>query len=56
MSGEVVEANGQLEDAPELINEDPYGAGWICTIRPSDPAELEGLLDAAGYEAFVAEE
>ena len=56
ISGEIVEVNSALDDAPELVNEDPYGEGWICAIRPSDPSEMDGLMDAAGYEAFTAEE
>ena len=56
VSGEIVEVNSALDDAPELVNEDPYGEGWICAIRPSDPSEMDGLMDAAGYEAFTAEE
>lgn len=55
VSGEIVEVNTALDDAPELVNEDPYGAGWICAIRPSNRAELDDLLDAAGYEALTAE-
>jgi glycine cleavage system H protein len=53
VSGTVVEVNGDLADAPERINEDPYGEGWICVIDPDDPAELDGLLDAAAYRALV---
>jgi len=56
MGGEVVAVNEKLEDAPELVNEDPYGEGWIARFRPSDPAEFDGLLDGAAYEAFVAQE
>ncbi len=56
VSGEIVEVNSALDDTPELVNEDPYGEGWICAIRPSDPSEIDGLMDAAGYEAFTAEE
>jgi len=56
VSGEIVEVNSALDDAPELVNEDAYGEGWICAIRPSDPSEMDGLMDAAGYEAFTAEE
>jgi len=56
VGGEVVEVNEELADAPERINEDPYGAGWLLRLRPSDPAELEGLLDAAAYGALVREE
>src|ERR1700730_13087164 len=49
LSGEIVATNGELADAPEKINEDPYAA-WMFRIRPDDPSELAGLLDAAGYE------
>lgn len=55
VSGEIVEVNEDLEDTPELINEDPYGAAWIIKVRPSDPGELEDLMDAAAYEAFLEE-
>ena len=50
-SGEVVAKNEALEDEPELINSDPYGAGWMVEIRLSDPSELDGLMDAAAYTA-----
>jgi len=53
VSGTVVEANDELADAPQRINEDPYGEGWICVIEPSDAAELSSLLDAAGYRALI---
>ena len=53
ISGTVVEVNADLADAPERINEDPYGDGWICIIEPDDPAQVEKLLDAAGYRALV---
>ncbi len=53
VSGTVVEVNGDLADAPERLNEDPYGDGWICTIEPDDPDQLSNLLDAAGYRALV---
>jgi glycine cleavage system H protein len=56
VSGTIVEVNEALADAPELINQEPYGNGWLFVIELSDPAEVDGLLDAAGYEAFVAEE
>jgi glycine cleavage system H protein len=56
VSGELVEVNADLDDAPELVNEEPYGKGWICVIRPSDLAELDALMDAAAYQAFTAEE
>jgi len=53
-SGEVTERNDALESRPELLNSDPYGEGWIVTIRPTEDADLSGLLDAAGYEALIA--
>jgi len=53
VTGTVVEVNADLNDAPQRINEDPYGDGWICVIEPSDPSQLDGLLDAAGYRALV---
>ncbi len=52
--GTVVEINEALEDAPELVNEDPY-ENWIIKIRMNNPEELEGLLDAEGYKAFIGE-
>jgi len=51
VSGEVVEVNEALEDTPEMINEDPYGA-WIFKVKASDLAELDALMDADAYEAF----
>ena len=53
VSGRIVDVNGDLADAPERINEDPYGDGWICVIEPEDPSELDRLLDAAGYRQLV---
>ena len=52
VSGTVEATNGELETGPERVNEDPYGA-WFMRVRLSDPAQLEGLLDAAGYTALV---
>lgn len=49
IAGEVVEINEQLATAPELLNSDPYGAGWMWKLRPANAADLNGLLDAAGY-------
>jgi glycine cleavage system H protein len=49
VSGEVIEANGQLEDTPELVNTDPYGEGWLFRIQLSAASELDGLLDADAY-------
>ncbi len=54
VSGKVIAINEDLPDTPETINSDPYGAAWMVKIELSDPAELEKLLDAAGYEAYVA--
>ena len=51
VSGTVVARNESLDATPELVNSDPYGEGWMMDIRPDDPAGVEGLLDAAGYEA-----
>lgn len=56
IAGEVVEANGALSDQPELINKDAYGSAWMLRIKPSNPAELDSLLDARGYESFIASE
>jgi glycine cleavage system H protein len=56
LSGEVVEVNGQVVDAPETVNEDPYGAGWLIRIRLSDPSEVDALLDAAAYKQVLAEQ
>lgn len=54
VSGEVVEVNSVLADAPEPVNEDPYGAGWMVKIRLADPAELEGLLNATSYREHLS--
>ena len=53
IAGTVVEVNSDLADAPQRINEDPYGEGWICVIDPSDPAALDALLDAESYQHLV---
>jgi glycine cleavage system H protein len=53
VSGTVVAVNEALADGPQVLNEDPYGDGWICTIEMSDAAEFDALLDAAAYEALV---
>jgi glycine cleavage system H protein len=55
VSGTVVAVNSALADAPEQLNTDPYGDGWICVIQPRDPAELESLLDAQGYTELIAD-
>ena len=54
LSGEIVAVNETLADAPETINEDPYGEGWLVRVRLSDPSEQEALLDAAAYEATLS--
>jgi glycine cleavage system H protein len=56
LSGEVLEVNQSVVDAPETINEDPYGAGWLVRIRLADPAEVESLLDAEAYKQVLAEQ
>ncbi|GAB4306236.1 MAG: glycine cleavage system protein GcvH [Candidatus Bipolaricaulota bacterium] len=53
LSGEVVAVNDALVGSPDLVNKDPYGQGWLCTLKGISPAEADALLDAAGYEAFV---
>ncbi len=55
VSGRVVEVNAELGDAPERLNEDPYGEGWICVIEVSDPGQLDGLLDDADYRSLIEE-
>jgi len=56
VSGKVVEVNDPLSDAPEAVNEDPYEEGWMIVIEPSDPGELETLMDARAYQAFLEEQ
>jgi glycine cleavage system H protein len=53
ITGTIVEVNAELADEPQRINDDPYGDGWICVIRPSSPEELESLLDATQYETLL---
>jgi glycine cleavage system H protein len=53
VAGEVVAVNGALTDAPETLNSDPYGEGWICEIVPTDPASLDTLLDSDGYRQLI---
>lgn len=53
LDGEVLEVNEALEDAPELINEDPYGKGWIVKLKISDPSQLDELLSAADYQTEI---
>ncbi len=56
VSGKVVEVNDDLPDNPEMVNEDPYGDGWIIKIEMNDPEELQDLMSAAEYEEYVAEQ
>ncbi|MFQ6099942.1 MAG: glycine cleavage system protein GcvH [Anaerolineae bacterium] len=56
MGGEITAVNEVLEDTPELVNQDPYGEGWMIHFAPSDPSEFDDLMDGDAYEAFVAEE
>lgn len=53
IAGTIVEVNEALADAPERLNEDPYGEGWICVIEPTDAGELDALLDADAYRALT---
>lgn len=53
VSGEVVARNETLDATPELVNNDPYGGGWLFEIKPSQPAELDGLMDAATYQQSI---
>lgn len=56
VSGEITEVNDALEDSPETLNESPYENGWLFKLRPSDPSELDNLLDAKGYQKVAEEE
>ncbi len=53
VAGEVLEFNEGLEDAPEAVNEDPYGEGWMVKIKINDASQLDGLMDAAAYQAML---
>lgn len=55
LSGEVVEVNADLAGKPELVNSDPFGAGWMIRVRVGDSAQVAGLLDATAYEQLTAE-
>lgn len=55
VSGEVIEINETLEDAPETVNDDPYGAGWMVKVQCSDLTQIEGLLDANAYSTLVTD-
>ena len=54
VAGEVTETNGDLAGTPDVVNTDPYGAGWMLRVRLTDPAQVEGLLDASAYEQLTA--
>lgn len=56
VTGEVIEVNAKLEDEPELVNEDPYGDGWLFRVQLEDAGELDGLMDATAYAAHAASE
>jgi glycine cleavage system H protein len=56
VTGEVVKVNDALEDAPETVNEDAYGEGWMIEVKITDPSEVSALLSAEDYEAFVTDE
>jgi glycine cleavage system H protein len=56
LTGKVVEVNEPLSDAPETVNDDPYEEGWMIVIEPADPKELDALMDAKAYRAFVEEQ
>lgn len=56
ISGTVIAVNQQLEQQPDLINQDPYGNGWICRFKPHDLEELDELMDSDGYQEMITEE
>ncbi|MBW1730096.1 MAG: glycine cleavage system protein GcvH [Deltaproteobacteria bacterium] len=53
VAGEVVAVNGMLEDSPQLVNQDPYGQGWMIDVKPDDPAQLDTLMDAQAYRKML---
>lgn len=55
VSGQVTEVNGRLAQEPELVNNDPFGDGWMLRVKMSDPAELDNLLDAAAYNEYLGQ-
>ncbi|MDJ0922754.1 MAG: glycine cleavage system protein GcvH [Henriciella sp.] len=55
VTGDVIEGNGELADAPETVNEDPEGKGWFCKLKLSSACELTGLMDAEAYKAYCKE-
>ena len=52
---EVIEANGELQNTPEKINTDPHGSAWLIKVRLANPSDVSNLMDAAAYEAYIAE-
>lgn len=54
VDGEIIEINEKLEDEPELVNDDPYGKGWMIKIKPADFSQLEGLMSAGEYQNIIA--
>lgn len=56
VSGTIIEVNDELEESPEIINEDPYSKGWILAVEMSDPSELNALMDSSAYEKFIEDE
>ncbi len=56
VNGEIAAANEKLADTPELINQDPYGEGWIFRVKPMDPEDYAGLMDADAYQELISEE
>ena len=56
LSGEIVEVNRAVADAPETVNDDPYGEGWLVRVRLSDPSEADALMDVAAYRQHLAEQ
>jgi glycine cleavage system H protein len=56
LSGDILEINSAIVDAPETVNTDPYGDGWIVRVRLSNPGEVETLMDAEGYQRYLAEQ
>jgi glycine cleavage system H protein len=55
VSGEIVEVNGSLADSPETVNADPHGAGWMLKVRMTDDSDVDALLSAGDYDAFITE-
>ena len=53
VAGSVIAVNDALVDSPQLLNEDPYGEGWLCELELSDPSQVDGLLDASGYGGLI---